>query len=152
MCGVTELYADSLTFVPPVDEPDDDGLHSQDGGKIVRVSTYSYYRKWSFFIIYEGAWFRLSNCRHTVGPHTGTPGMTYSVAGNTVDGTPFCGHAGELSLFRFYLWVHSTTANFLSLFPTRFRIKRFSPHKNVGVKVDSNFCAKLHLYCTYTLL
>ena len=38
-CAVTELYSDSLTFVPPVDEPDDDGLHSQDGGKIVRVST-----------------------------------------------------------------------------------------------------------------
>ena len=46
VCTVTELYSDSLTFVPPVDEPDDDGLHSEDGGKIVRVSTFSYYQKY----------------------------------------------------------------------------------------------------------
>ncbi len=37
-CLVTELLSEYLTFVPPVDEPDDTGLHSEDGGKRVRVS------------------------------------------------------------------------------------------------------------------
>ena len=37
-CVVSDLLTDVLTFVPPADEPDDAGLHSQDGGKIVKVS------------------------------------------------------------------------------------------------------------------
>ncbi len=38
MATVTELLPDYLTFVPPDSEPEDEGLHSQDGGKRVLVS------------------------------------------------------------------------------------------------------------------
>ena len=38
---VTELVSGYLTFVPPEDEPDDRGLHSQGGGKRVLVTSLS---------------------------------------------------------------------------------------------------------------
>ena len=38
-CIITDMLGEFLTFMPPVDEPDDEGLHSEDGGKMVKVST-----------------------------------------------------------------------------------------------------------------
>ena len=55
MCAVTELTSDSLTFVPPINEPDDNGLHSQDGGKIVSLRAGNI-NKGIGYLKYKGFW------------------------------------------------------------------------------------------------
>ena len=51
-CVISDMLGEFLTFMPPVDEPDDEGLHSEDGGKMVKVSTLTEkvhtYRVYSF--------------------------------------------------------------------------------------------------------